>query len=141
MGLLPGSFCLLFLQSHSDREVQEYMQVKLYQCFSYVMAAKQVMNHSITTGLFLRFESVYHKATFKKRTVTFILEAQCNKSIKGEAKCYSKQIAEQNTKTLGVLVLDPNGENNTSSEVTNSSAACVADTEIHKVKFKTLLHA
>lgn len=72
MGLLPGSFCLLFLQSHSDREVQEYMQVKLYQCFSYVMAAKQVMNHSITTGLFLRFESVYHKATFKKRTVTYL---------------------------------------------------------------------
>lgn len=65
-------FSLYFLQSHSDREVQEYNQVKLNQLFSYVRAAKQIMNHSITIGLFLRFESVYHKTTFKKRTVVHL---------------------------------------------------------------------
>lgn len=83
------------------------------------------MNHSTT------------KPFQKENCGAFILEAQCNKSIKGKTKCYSKQIAEQNTKIPGVLVLDPDGDNNTSSEVTSSTAACVDDTEFIKLNLKS----
>lgn len=71
-----------------------------------------------------------------------ILESQCNKDIKGDAKCIMlgcKQMGDQKVDPRNFGPGSP-GKQYQFSEVTNCAAACVDDTEIYEVKLKIFLY-